>query len=924
MQGYLCTVTKVHLSQMRRIYASLVLIALILALHNHLWAQVRHVHVQGTVMDTVAKRPLESAHVIIQDLGIGTLSQRNGAFSFPAIPPGEHTLVVTYVGYATHQSTFTVRRDTLIWIQLFPSSLALKEVVVSASSSQRSGNVLRVGEEALAHIQPTSIADVLQFVPGQLATDGRLHNAQQISLRQAGADVNTALGTAIMVDGVPLSNNANLLGLAGDQKVRERQIINHGIDLRMLSTDHYQQVEVLRGIASVRYGDLNSGAIELKAKRGAMPLQVRAKADPVTKIAYAGKGFHLPKGTLHVGMDFAYSTPDERLVLESYKRYSGQASYSMGIPLKSKTLDIDLRGSFIGTLESDKHDPDLTKRQDSYHVSYSRYQLSLESRLALNLPWIQSLRFNTSFSYTDDILRRAKTVVLHGATPIPIGKSEGEYEGAYLPHEYLSEYSLISRPVHSFSRLELLSLFSSWKLNHSISLGMEFQYEKNLGSGANYDLLYPPTPGSPLSSRPRPYNEIPGVAPIAAYLEDKIRLEKIWGDLELSAGMRLSQQLLINKEYKELRRPSLEPRVNAYYAFESFRMGQFNSTVALRAGWGRQQKWPTLDMLSPATVYYDFVSLNYYSQTPENRLLWVTTFIEDARNFDIKPASVEKVELGLEWQIGRMRAEIITFHEEMRSGFTYKSHYMNFIYSDYTASVQGYSGGKPDINTLTPTTVMQLLTLPRPSNGLKTMKRGVEYRLSIPKIGAIQTSFELQGAYFKTVYDVSEPVEYRPVHIYKGKPYPYVGIYAWSDGRIRSQANTNLWAHTHISSLRLIFSTMVQCVWFQESGSVPFDGMPTFYRDLDGNIKPYTLDLAQDPELGFLAREFQEEYFAPSRIPINLTVNLKVTKEIGKHTRLSFFVNRLWGYLPNYRGSYNRLIHRTYAPFFGAELKLSI
>ena len=55
-----------------------------------------------------------------------------------------------------------------------------------------------------------------------------------------------------------------------------------------------------------------------------------------------------------------------------------------------------------------------------------------------------------------------------------------------------------------------------------------------------------------------------------------------------------------------------------------------------------------------------------------------------------------------------------------------------------------------------------------------------------------------------------------------------------------------------------------------------------------------------------------------------MMLNLKATKEIGKHLKLSFMVNRLWDYNPKYRTKTNGEDRTWVVPAFGAELGIKI
>ena len=124
------------------------------------------------------------------------------------------------------------------------------------------------------------------------------------------------------------------------------------------------------------------------------------------------------------------------------------------------------------------------------------------------------------------------------------------------------------------------------------------------------------------------------------------------GGVEFSVGLRLSDLLNVDVRYQQLRRAYLEPRINAAYTFPGITLHGYEGTLTLRGGWGLQTKWPTLDMLSPELAYFDFLSLNHFSQNPANRLLIITTFIEDRRNFSLRASTVAKWEVGLEMHLG--------------------------------------------------------------------------------------------------------------------------------------------------------------------------------------------------------------------------------------------------------------------------------
>ena len=71
-----------------------------------------------------------------------------------------------------------------------------------ADYKKNQGSTAVINQQALEHIQPTSVADVLSLIPGGLFRESSATGFNRISLRQSGSDDNTSLGMAVVMDGV--------------------------------------------------------------------------------------------------------------------------------------------------------------------------------------------------------------------------------------------------------------------------------------------------------------------------------------------------------------------------------------------------------------------------------------------------------------------------------------------------------------------------------------------------------------------------------------------------------------------------------------------------------------------------------------------------------------------------------------------------
>jgi hypothetical protein len=113
-------------------------------------------------------------------------------------------------------------------------------------------------------------------------------------------------------------------------------------------------------------------------------------------------------------------------------------------------------------------------------------------------------------------------------------------------------------------------------------------------------------------------------------------------------------------------------------------------------------------------------------------------------------------------------------------------------------------------------------------------------------------------------------------------------------------------------------------MWFTSTRQLYRDGVPTFYVGTDGEVLPYTTEMANDPYLGRLIRTYTSTAFDERRVPVATTFNLKATKKLW-HDRvnIAIYVNRLVSITPDYY-LYGSLQRRYTSPYFGMELNFKL
>lgn len=881
-------------------------------------------------LDFQTGNPLSMTTVMIEELELMSYTDIEGKIFLRRLVPGKfYTLQANYIGYMpvkhrimgrTHTHTDTVYME--------PKSYALKGVTVTAELLRKESGITRIRKDALEYLQPTGLLDVMALTPGGLWRNPGLRSVQQIEMRETRTSQNSALGTSVIMDEVPMSNDANLQGMGNrNQKLMERSTMNMGIDMREISIDHIESIEVIQGIPSVRYGNLTSGAIVLNTKAGVSPYEVRIQADPYTKLFSVGKGFDMSKGqSLYAGMDYAGSTGDIRNPITGYRRITGLLRYAYtGKGEWTPKLNITL--NYTTTLDSQKFDPETMVSKETYRGEYDK--IGMITRFAFNYgkkaKYPVSLEATFSLNLIRDVVRQERYITPNKTLAQPLLKTDGEAEGIYLPNIYFSEFSTDGRPMAAFVQIRNTYRFYRDKINGSLMAGFEFRYDKNFGKGPIYDPKLPPNPDSPTSSRPLAYKDIPASAPLACFIEQNLRFELPGGwKNHTRVGVRLSHDLAIMGQERDLAKTlPAEPRMYTSFSAPDTELGGSPLRTTLSFGYGRHIKFPTLAYLHPEPAYLDFIEANYYHNKPENRLLWVRTYVFERINPQLKCNMETKWEVGIDLGYGGARLQLNFFRHFTKQGFENRdiSVYTPFNRYTYDGNI---SDTKPTLDLFEKERIERLSLLSMPDNSVKTKKKGVEYILIFPEILPLNTKIRLQGAYYKTLYGNSLPVAYRPSVILNNMLFPYIGFYEGRNDNESRRFHSVLRTDTHIPALRLIFSTALQSVWFTDYRVLPYAALPAYWVAPPGEKKTgMELDIS-DPLQKQLVLPLPDGMFKATKTPVSLSCNMKMTKELGRHVKVSFFVNEIFSYNPVYETNLKVRLQNRRSAFFGSEIKIRI
>ena len=857
-----------------------------------------------------------------------------GVCLLEGLKPGRFELRLLYMGHVFLQGELQLPAGlTRRRIRLDIDPVAIGEVLVTAAESKGPTSSSKIGREAIAHIQPSSIADLMELIPGGRATDPSFGAPQEIRLREAAPSssanyATSALGTQIQVDGIPISNDANLQYSTSYGSIQEYANVNRGVDTRAISTDDIESVEIVRGIPSVEYGDLTSGLVKVKRREGGRDLTARFKADMSSKLFSVGKGFErkgrgdAERTTLNINADYLTAASDPRNPRQSYQRLTGSVRF--GRHWQGASLD------YTGSFDNKKSDQDLDNGLggpvERYKSNYNRTQFAATFAVeARHRQFFHSLDLTASLSAEFDRIDRWRFVETGSDFAKTWGTEAGEYDAVIIPASYDATLLVDGKPFYGYAKAIAIFNADTERSRNTLRVGADWSMDKNYGRGLVFDVARPFSPQ--MDSRPRAYDAIPALHKLSFFLEDATTLALGDFRVEATGGVRAASMFNLGRRYTIQGKFYFDPRANVVVALPRFHVAGRNLTLRLGGGVGWHTKFPTMDSLYPDTEYFDFTQLNYWPANPALRRINLRLYTLDPTNYDLRAARNFKWEVRLDADWNDNQLSVTYFREDMTSGFRTTSDYRSFTFRDYdeTAIDMEQLDGPPSLDGIPYTEETRLGGYSRSTNGSRTEKSGIEFAFTSQRIRAIATRVTVTGAYFRTNYSNMHPEYLLPTSAPGGQTYPYVGYYFSTDGYLREMCNTNFLLDTQIPRLKLILSTSFQCMWFLGSRNTPVSAWPISYLDEDLVSHPFTAESAADGLLSALVRDSDPTLWRYVTTPFSMNVNLKITKKLYRDKMaVALFVNKLLDYTPDYHTSDGRHIRREVTPYFGMELNIKL
>ena len=938
----------------------------------------KKVSIEGTVTEYNTKEPIAGCVVSIPTLELWVVTDAKGRFRMPSVTTGSYTIEATCLGYEplSYKVTITASIGALS-LRLKESSLQLNTVTVTAQRGRSINSSSTIDRQAMDHLQATSVKDVMQLLPGVLTANPELTNSTSnfVGIRDLpnsmtdGKDANSinSSSVGVYVDGAVVNNSAMLMG---GKAAAFGQQTSRGIDMRTISTDNIESIEVIRGVASAEYGNMSAGAVVVKTKQGRTPYEIRVKTVPDTKAVSLTKGYALgsDKGFLNASIDYANAMKDIRTVEESYDRGTFSVGYTNTFNRDRTPFQFNAKVSGYLSRGTTKADPDNISQAERKELDDRNLSINLNGSWLLNKSWITSLKYVFNTSMTRQYARQQMAPSALGVAN-PGALENGEYLTEFTPDNYLSDIRNLSMAYYTTAKMvaELSGRYG--KVYNKAMLGVEWNNSGNTGKGQYYEGV------RPMSFRPEPFSDIPFLNQVAVFAEEKATLPIGKTSLTLQAGGRFTYMATdrLNDKW------AVDPRFNAKYTIISNRAPKKVRELSLRAGWGIQTTLPGLYTLYPFASYIDNYSLRLPAAGERPAMeAWTTevTTAEELSNRDLKMQYSKNFEVGVDFEMFGIKGSIAYYNEKMRNG--YSTMYTPGVYSyrEYNYSgaetpvyiddpnnpgqkVLGVNGEPLDYETVT-----KFKRIAKPGNNNKYDKQGVEYTFDFGQIRAIRTSIIVNGAYMqmknmpdvgvKQLFDLS----YNSGKIQINGENVYNPVYGGYDGgkslqgtAIRKRFNSNFSFITHIPKLRLITSLTVQCVWLDRSRSFKNSGVyyedaegnkiydfegqvdgtlykdPDWYMDAAGNVLPFDPSL-YDGELGnafqiYRTTSTNSSLFVQNSFKPYFMANIRITKEIGNIAQISFYANNFTNarkYLASYASGVKVILTPDF--YYGLTLRL--
>jgi TonB-dependent receptor len=213
--------------------------------------------IKGKILDKDTGDPLTGANVFVQNTSVGAASDLDGNFYIPTVPAGQHTLVISYIGYhkLTVDINVTANQTLNVEYRLEAVVLPGEEVLVTAQAvgqieainQQLSSNTIKnvVSETRIQELPDFNAAEAIGRLPG-------------VSTQRSSGE-----GNKVVIRGLSPKHNLiaiNHLELGATGKD------DRSVDLTMITPYMLKAIEVFKAVTPDMDGDAIGGYVNMQLR----------------------------------------------------------------------------------------------------------------------------------------------------------------------------------------------------------------------------------------------------------------------------------------------------------------------------------------------------------------------------------------------------------------------------------------------------------------------------------------------------------------------------------------------------------------------------------------------------------------------------------------------------------------------------------
>lgn len=301
---------------------------------------------------------LEQVAIAVENTTIGTYTDNNGHYTLK-LSAGEHTLILSYLGYQTIRQTLTIQQNTQRDFMLKEDALALQSVEVYGKTKSQQA---REGAFAVNAIDIRPLINSLNNI------NDLVNRTSGIKVRQEGGvgsdfdlSINGMSGNSVryFIDGVPLDSKGS------------------GVTLANLPINLIERIEIYKGVVPASLGtDALGGAVNIITKQ---------EQNNYLDVSYGIGSFHTHKADLNA---------------QFVERKTGLI-FRPTVGINYSKNNYMMKGVEVWDEDSRKY---LLQNRRRFHDDYFSLLAQLEAGVS-NKPWADALFLSFSYSKEDKELQ---------------------------------------------------------------------------------------------------------------------------------------------------------------------------------------------------------------------------------------------------------------------------------------------------------------------------------------------------------------------------------------------------------------------------------------------------------------------------------------------------------------------------------------